>query len=316
VTATVSVVIPCYNAGKWLEQTLDSVHAQTHPQLQVIVVDDGSVDDSPAILERWARSRPLTVIRQENRGQTAALNRGLAAADGDFIQYLDADDLLHPEKIAHQVARLSSEPDDCIATAAWGRFVDSPSEARPLRESCWRDATPLDWIADAFRYGGGMMFPAMWLLPRRVVAAAGPWREDLSLNNDAEYFVRALRAASRVCFVGEAMCYYRSAIGGSLSSRRDRRALLSNVAVIESIEDRLRDAFDDERIRRGVSMYWQRFAVAYYPDAPDIADAAYVRALALHPERLPLEGGWRYRWLARILGWRRARRFQRWSGRK
>ena len=85
----VSVLIPCYNAGRWVAQALDSVLAQTWPALEIIVVNDGSTDNSREVLRAY-EPRNVKVIDQDNRGQTAALNRALAAASGAFVQYLDA----------------------------------------------------------------------------------------------------------------------------------------------------------------------------------------------------------------------------------
>ena len=121
----VSVLIPCYNAGRWIDETLDSVLAQTWPNVEIIVVDDGSTDDSGAILDGYA-ARGVTCIHQPNRGKTAALNRCLHGARGEFVQYLDADDLLAPDKIELQVSRLT-EAEGCIATAKWARFSDTPA---------------------------------------------------------------------------------------------------------------------------------------------------------------------------------------------
>ena len=101
----VSILIPCYNAEKYIGETLESVFRQTWPAIEVIVVDDGSVDRSAAVVRSFARPN-LQLVEQENRGQTAALNVCLAHASGDFIQYLDADDLIEPEKIERQVIRL------------------------------------------------------------------------------------------------------------------------------------------------------------------------------------------------------------------
>src|SRR5690606_5350603 len=117
----VSIIIPCYNAARWLPATLESALTQTWPATEIIVVDDGSSDDSLAIARGFA-PRGVKVISQTNRGASAARNRGLAEARGDFIQYLDADDLLSPRKIELQLARLASAPADAVATCRWGRF--------------------------------------------------------------------------------------------------------------------------------------------------------------------------------------------------
>ncbi|MCX6954347.1 MAG: glycosyltransferase family A protein, partial [Verrucomicrobia bacterium] len=99
----VSVVIPCFNSARWLPATLDSVLAQTWPRVEIIVVDDGSRDDSLAVARRYA-SRGVRVESIANSGAAAARNHGLALARGDYLQFLDADDLLAPDKLEKQLA--------------------------------------------------------------------------------------------------------------------------------------------------------------------------------------------------------------------
>jgi len=102
---TVSVVIPCYNAAPFLRETLESVLAQTHPPLEVVVVDDGSTDDSSRIAESFGP--PVRVIRQQNQGESVARNRGIAAARGEWVALLDADDVWEPRKLEMQITALS-----------------------------------------------------------------------------------------------------------------------------------------------------------------------------------------------------------------
>ena len=104
---TVSVVIPCYNGAAFLRETLDSVLAQTYPPLEVILIDDGSTDESAAIAESYGP--PVRVIRQENQGESVARNRGMDEARGDWIACLDADDLWKPEKLERQLAAIDPE---------------------------------------------------------------------------------------------------------------------------------------------------------------------------------------------------------------
>src|ERR1700737_4154719 len=150
----VSVVIPCYNAERWIESTLQSGQKQTWKNIQLVVVNDGSTDASENRIRAFEHQN-LLLINQPNRGQTAALNRGVAEARGNFIQYLDADDLLDSEKIERQVRRLVSEP-GCIATSEWARFFEDVEDARFEPDDNWRDLDPVDWLVSAWRDGGGM----------------------------------------------------------------------------------------------------------------------------------------------------------------
>ncbi|HET7537953.1 MAG TPA: glycosyltransferase, partial [Candidatus Didemnitutus sp.] len=105
----VSIIIPCYNAERWLAATLESALAQTWSAKEIIFVNDGSTDRSLA-LARSFESRSVRVIDQPNRGASAARNAGLRAAQGELFQFLDADDLLSRGKVAAQVALLAARP--------------------------------------------------------------------------------------------------------------------------------------------------------------------------------------------------------------
>lgn len=130
----VSVLIPCYNAERWVAETLASVQAQTWTSLEMILVDDGSTDASVAVA--LALKIPnLGFLKQANQGASAARNRAFQESKGDFIQWLDADDVLAPDKIERQVRRLQREKPGVIASGEWARFWRTPQEAAV---SAWR----------------------------------------------------------------------------------------------------------------------------------------------------------------------------------
>ena len=307
----VSVLIPCYNAAPFIGETLKSVFRQTWPQLEVIVVDDGSQDDSVGEVLRFPRAR---LIRQAHAGAAAARNRAFAESSGTFIQLLDADDLIAPDKVARQVERLEDNP-RCIASAEWGRFYRTSAETRFEPESVWRDLDPVEWLVLSRADGLGMLFPALWLVPRGIADAAGPWDETLSLGNDGEYFTRILLSAERVLFCEGARCYYRSGLPGSLSGKKSAKALASGFRVLELCEAHLRAREDSERVRQGFALSWQHFAHAAYPYDADLAESALAHARDLHGVAIRPGGGPAFHAVSRLLGWRFARRLQVASGR-
>ena len=195
-----SVLIPCYNAGRFIAQTIRSVQQQTHKNLEIIVIDDGSTDDSAAIVRGFTDVR---LVQQANGGVPAARNAAFRNSSGAFIQYLGADDLLAPQKIEHQLARLVGGNEDCLATCAWGRFRTDPGEAAFEPWVTWRDLAALDWLAADRINGIGMMWPAMWLIPRQIALDAGPCNEALrySPDEDGEYLTRVVLKAAACCFV-------------------------------------------------------------------------------------------------------------------
>ncbi len=306
----VSIIIPCYNSAPWLAQTLESALAQTWPDKEVIFVNDGSTDHSLAIARSF-ESRGVRVLRQSNRGAAAARNAGLAAARGDYLQFLDADDLLSTDKIAAQVRLLESREPGHIASCRWGRFVSDPSRARFVDDAVFHDFQPIDYL---IIHAGEkrMMHPAAWLVTRSAAERAGPWNETLSLNDDGEYFARVVLASRGIAFSAAGASLYRSQLSGSLSRRCDRRALESLVRSVELITDHLRRAEDSPRVSRALANYWQSLEYDTYPDAPDLSrraarEAGLFGGLTMRPEMGPKQ-----QLLARLVGWKLSFRIACW----
>lgn len=144
----VGVVIPMFNAAATIEETLDSVQAQTYPSLDIVVVDDGSTDGSPDLVVKRAKCDPrLRLIRQENSGVAAARNAGVLALDCQYLAFVDADDLWAPDKISLQMAALTEAGETAGLVYTWFALIDDRSsvvsldkqprfEGRVLRALC------------------------------------------------------------------------------------------------------------------------------------------------------------------------------------
>lgn len=303
----VSIIIPAYNAERWIGATLDSCVSQTWENIEVIVVDDGSSDQTSRAADA-TRDPRVQLFRQDHNGAAAARNRGLEEALGDLIQFLDADDLLSSDKLEKQIEALREEQADAVASCAWGSFVAAPETATIATEPVWPIADPVKWLTVSLS-GGGMMQPAGWLTPRSVADAAGPWDESLTLHDDGEYFARVLLKASLNVFVPEAKVYYRI-VADSLSNRRSRAATESALAVCRSRERHLLAACDTSRVRRALATQYAQFAYEFVETAPDLANDALgaIRALGVRP--VPVIGGRSFRVLSSTVGFERALRLR------
>jgi glycosyltransferase involved in cell wall biosynthesis len=305
----VSILIPCYNADPWIAQTIGSAHGQTWRNKEIIVVDDGSSDSTRPILKSLLSSG-IKVIEQANHGAGAARNRALSEAQGEFIQFLDADDLLAPDKIEVQMKRLSRHPPDHIASGAWGRFYDVPNNTRFLPELVWTDLAPVDWLVTSWG-GGGMMATHSWLTPRTVIERAGKWDETPSPVDDGEFFTRVVLNSRRVLFCKEARSYYRSGIEGSWSKRRAPEMLLAIYRSIESSTHHLLQTEDSPRTRKACADHFQQFIYDIYPHMPDLIRRAEHKVRLLGGSDNVLAGGGTiFRLIANTLGWRPAKRIQ------
>ena len=315
-TPLVSIIIPCHNAAPWLEATLESALGQTWAHREIILVNDGSTDGSADLARRFT-PRGVRVIDQPNRGAGAARNRGRSVASGDFLQFVDADDLLSAGKIAAQITLLAARPPGTVASCAWGRFTTDPADARFVDDAVNRDFSALDFLVLAGDTGA-MMHPAAWLVPRAVADQAGPWDESLSLNDDGEYFCRVLLAGSGIAHCAEttARSLYRSGLPGSLSQRRGIAARRSQFRSIELIERHLLAAEDSPRTRRALANHYQRFIHDFFPVPADAMRLARERVVRLGGStlRAPPMGN-RTAALARLIGWKNVWRIKHLLGR-
>lgn len=302
----VSILIPMYNAEKWIGSILRCACSQTWPNVEIVVVDDGSTDDSYEIARQFENKR-VKVIRQENRGACAARNRALNAAQGDYIQYLDADDLMEADKIETQVRRLKSAPPNSVAAARWTRFYDRIGDGpHPPVPETWEHVDPFEWLIEA-QAGRAMMPSNGWLTPRSVVEDAGSWNEELRLNQDGEYFARVLLASEQIVFCPEAVVYYRSGLSESISGRVSREGFRSQYEAAERIMQNMLREENSPRVREACADAFQRIVYRAYPSAKDIVQRAERRVSELGGSSYqPGGGGKVFQVLGQLVGWKPA----------
>lgn len=303
----VSILIPCYNSSQWLAETLKSALTQTWQNKEIIVVDDGSTDNSLAIAKSF-ESPVVKVISQENQGQSAAENRALTEAQGDFIQYLDADDLLAPDKIERQIEFLD-DANECVTACEWARFYRSPQEALFIPQALWQDLSPVEWLVIAWE-NHLMMHGAAWLIPRKVAEKAGFWDERLSLINDFDYFSRILLASKEVRFCRGARTYYRSGNFGSLSNAKSQAAWKSAFLALELGITNLLAREDSPRTRHACATVFQRFIYEAYPAVPELRQKAAAKVEQLGGADVKPSGGPMFQLLSKGIGWQQAKRLQ------
>jgi glycosyltransferase involved in cell wall biosynthesis len=311
----VSVLIPAHNAAPWLAATLESALAQTWPACEIVVVENGSTDRTLAIAQAYA-NRGVRVLALPAMTAAAARNRAFAECHGTFVQYLDADDLLSPDKIATQVDALAGLP-TAIAVCARGDFADGEPAAsgRVLRD--WpvvSTDTPCAWLSDLLGAHGRAEFVALhqWLTPRALIERAGNWDESLTVNDDGEFFARIVLASTRIVATPGPVAYYRrQRPGQSLSSRFRRRAedTRSMLRSLDLITSHLEAAGADPAVRTALARHYYECAVLAYPLNPEVSRVAEQRALALRPAAQPPPPTSRIgACLRRVAGWRTERR--------
>ncbi len=297
----VSILIPAYNAEPWIADTLRSVLAQTWPRKEIVVVDDGSRDETFSVAEKFA-SAEVKVVRQKNAGASAARNHAYKLCQGDFIQWLDADDILDAEKISRQMAHAENADKKVLWSSAWGRFHFRLSHATMKTSPLWADLSPVEWLLLKMSQDLHMSNKS-WLVSRELTEASGPWDETLSLDDDGEYFCRVLLASSGVKFVPEAKSYYRISGTGGLSNVDHSPKKLESLWLSMQRHIRyLRSLEDSARTRAACVAYLGNWVNYFYPVRPDLIEAAKQLAATLggQLELKPLRA--KYAWLEKPFG--------------
>ena len=303
----VSILIPAYNAEEWIADTLQSAIAQTWERKEIIVVDDGSKDRTAEVARRFA-SKEVAVVSKENQGAAATRNHALRLSQGDYIQWLDADDLLAPDKIERQLSALrESDSRRVLLSSAWAFFNYRTNRARFVSTSLWHDLSPVEWLVR--KMGENLhMQTATWLTSRELTEAAGPWDTRLLSDDDGEYFCRVLLASEGTRFTPEARVFYRITQSSRLShigaSDRKKDAMLVSMKLHIQY---LRSLEDSERVRRACLTYMQNWYHNFYPERPDIiAELQSIAAqLQGHLEEPRLR--WKYAWMKPMFGWKAAK---------
>lgn len=304
-TDLVSILIPAYNSARWLEECVGSALAQTWPRKEIIIVDDGSKDDTLAVARRF-EGPTVKVVTQANGGAPAARNHALRLAQGDYIQWLDADDVLHPQKIELQLSAGARERSTrTLLTSAWGKFFFRTAKASFEPDSLWQDHSPIGWILTRFS-DNVWMNPAPWLMSRQLSDLAGPWDARLakSGDDDGEYICRVAAASDAVRFVPQAKCYYRIGTVGSLNWNMESNdeALDSLLLSLQLATRTLLAMEDSERTRRAAVTHLRTFASYFYAsDARFFAQLAGMAA-ELGGELEPPSLGWKYAPMQSLLG--------------
>jgi glycosyltransferase involved in cell wall biosynthesis len=276
----VSVVIPCYNGGAFLPEAIDSVLAQSYPNVEIIVVNDGSTDDTAHVLDRY--SDRVTLLSQPNGGLASARNLGLRAATGEFIALFDADDVCQPERLSAQVACMLQVPDVVLCSSDFSAFsgnqvlelshiatyyrtvgaaTGGPMALYPDKRILdidripWPSSEPnrqlvmlVGWIYERLVWGN-FIHPPTVMVRRTAIEIAGEFDESITNGTDYDWLMRVCHCGP-AAYVDRPLLKYRYS-ESQLSSPRNTAQLALDTII----------AMDKLRVRDNVlfQRYWLRF---------------------------------------------------------
>ena len=304
----VSILIPAYNAEGWISDTLRCAIAQTWEPKEIIVVDDGSTDQTLAVARKF-ESDQVRVYTHKNQGAAATRNKAYSLSKGDYVQFLDADDLMGPDKISKQMEALGGSTNRRILlSSSWGYFMYRYYRTKFTPNALWCDLSPVDWLVRKMQ-NNVFMQTACWLVSRELAEAAGPWDTRLLGDDDGEYFCRVLLASESVRFVPEAKVYYRASGTSSLSyvGRSDKK-LVAQLCSMDLHIRYIRSLEDSPRVHQACVTFLQNWLCIFYPDRPDLVKQMEDMAVSLGGTLRSPSLSWKYSWIAALLGPRSARR--------
>ena len=307
----VSILIPAYNAEEWISHTIQSAIAQTWSRKEIIIVDDGSTDRTAEIARRFA-TKEVAVVTKKNQGAAATRNHALQLCQGDYIQWLDADDLLAWDKIERQLEALRrSDSRRVLLSSPWAFFSYRVNRAQFVPTALCQDLSPAEWLFTKMKRNLHMQ-TATWLTSRELTEAAGPWDTRLLSDDDGEYFCRVLLASERTRFVPDAKVFYRITESSRLShigvSDRKKDAM---VVSMKLHIDYLLSLEDSERTRQACLTYMQNWYHNFYPERQDIVTELQSIAARLQGHLTEPSLRWKYAWMKPIFGWKTAKWAQR-----
>lgn len=230
-----SILIPCHNAQPWIAQCIESALSQTWPLKEVIVVDDGSTDGSLEVIQSFGDR-----IRWEtgpNRGGNAARNQLLELARGEWLQYLDADDYLWPDKIEKQLRFVADHPE---LDVVFSRYVLETMEGGRLRQEVGRMPEPLDPWELLVRWD--LPQTGAVLSRKQGVRDAGGWRDNQPCCQEHKLYLRLLRAGKRFGYCADYGAVYRQWSAGSVSTKNPAQVHQWRIDIIALAEEHLRSS--------------------------------------------------------------------------
>jgi glycosyltransferase involved in cell wall biosynthesis len=300
----VSILICAINAEKTIAETLESAMAQTWSNKEIIVADDGSTDRTADIVRQY---NAVKLVSIEHEGFSAAQNHAFRRSQGDYIQYLDSDDLMAPDKIERQMTTLQKRNNPrLLASSPWAPFYHRTRTARFVHHSLCEDLSPVEWLLRKMREAIYMQ-NATWLVKRELVEKAGPWHTGLYYDQDGEFFCRVLLASEGTCFVPGTGIYYRRTGSSSISvignSDRKKESLLVSIKLhikyFLSVED-------SQRTRAACVEYLQNWFHIVYLSRPDLAREMESIAASLGGQLTPPKLPWKYAWIQKVWDWNAA----------
>ena len=301
----VSVLIPLYNAEKYFDECIESVIGQTYKNIEIIIIDDGSTDNSLGIARKYEKKHSnIKVYTQKNRGASSARNKAFSLSKGDYIQYLDADDIMDPAKIATQITQLSIYGFDpmVIANSKWHRFYNGINNKDCTSLCIYKDyEQPIKFLVDAWSNAHYSIIHS-WLISRQMHKKVGTWSTAISVLDDSVFFAKVVFLSKRIIHVSNSIVYWRQDNISSLSKNTSYGGMQSHLNACNCYMKIVKEKLDYPNMKRALAQEYSKFIYRAYPDYMDLVKKAENSLKKLgYQEPLPLPTK-KFQFAAKLIG--------------
>ncbi|WP_168187523.1 glycosyltransferase family 2 protein [Pedobacter sp. G11] len=301
----VSFCIPAFNCSDYIHQTLTSICRQTHANLEIVIVNDGSTDDTADKISKIDDHR-IKLIQSKNLGAANARNTAFENSSGKYIIFFDADDIIAPNFVEKQLQWMDSCNNN-VVLSGWGRFYADDIKTFVAEEIPEGGIYFEAWINDYWYNCNPMTTPGRIMIPRNIIDESGRWDSELTLNDDLEFFTRVFLQAEKIVFNPSAMFYYRSGING-LSGKKGSKAYYSlYVSIVKSVDDVLTAFPDHPKIKQSCANMLQSGIYEIYPSERHLIKKMELKIKILGGSELKPNAGGITKYLNHIFGWKLVR---------
>ncbi|MEJ8800540.1 glycosyltransferase family 2 protein [Pontibacter sp. H249] len=298
----VTIIIPVYNSEKYIHDTISSCLSQTYSNLEILIVNDGSKDNSEQVIMQFSDSR-IKYYLIPNSGPCYARNFGIEKATGELVQFLDADDILDSEKIGQQVKMYQLHGDRYVYSGVMGHILGNQKQLEEGFTFYYKNLEVAEYFHQMFDHFGKYYTTGMWLLPMKLIQETHGWDEKVLINNDGEYFSRVILHSEGIVFCPGSVFYYRRDVPMSVSKRFVSKQvfeswLYSYSCYVKGFKTQLDNDSARELGRKALSVYYCNS----YPNYPDLLQNCKQQIRQLGYKSPAAYGGASFRWLSQLIG--------------
>lgn len=299
----VSILIPLYNAEQYIAETITSIINQSYTNIELIIVDDGSTDNSYELAQAYT-SEKVNVFQQVNKGACAARNKALELSTGAYIVFFDADDIMYKDKIKNQMELVEKYGNDYIYSSQWISFTNDTPTVFPPKTVIDKDFdSPIDWLTTSWLNRSGAV--GIWLTPKKLIKQAGKWDESIIMNDDGEYFFRVLLKSKGVKFADNAYLLYRRDVTTSITKTYTSKKAKDILKTYIKYEDIfiLKNTYE---IRKALAFNYAKFIYIYHKKEKELINIAWQRIEKLDVDEKWKIGGKKFQLLCQLIGFKNA----------